>query len=75
MRRESQIASPSITRTGTRRWSVSASTSGRRERRCGTFTSAKAIPSRLSARATLPHGHSQFVGVVQRYSVATGRGR
>ncbi len=66
MRRESQIASPSITSTGTLRWSVNASTSGRRERRCGTLTSANEIPSRPSARATLPHGHSQLVGVVQR---------
>lgn len=66
MRRESQIASPSITSTGTRRWPVNASTSGRRERRCGTLTSATAMPARLSARATRPHGHSQFVGVVHR---------
>ena len=70
--RESQIACPSITSTGTRRWSVSASTSGRRERRWGTRTSWKATPSRRSARATLPHGHSQSVGVVQRYRVAIG---
>jgi hypothetical protein len=38
IRRESQIASPSMTSTGTRRWPVSASTSGRRERRWGTTT-------------------------------------
>jgi hypothetical protein len=66
IRRESQIASPSITSTGTRRCPVSASTSGRRERRWGTTTSSTATPSRFSARATLPHGHSQSVGVEQR---------
>jgi hypothetical protein len=60
------MASPSITSTGTRRCPVRASTSGRRERRWGTRTSSKRISSRVSARATLPHGHSQFVGVVQR---------
>ena len=69
IRRESQIAWPSITRTGTRRWPVSASISDRRERRCGTVTCSKASRSRASARAILPQGQSQFVGVVQRYSV------
>ena len=36
IRRESQMTSPSITSTGTRRCPLSASTSGRRERRCPT---------------------------------------
>ena len=66
IRRESQIASPSITSTGTRRCPVSATTSGRRDRRCGTTTCSNSIPSRASARATRPHGHSQLVGVEQR---------
>ena len=68
--RESQIACPSMHEHGHAAWSVSASTSGRRDRRCGTRTSSNAMPSRARARATLPHGHSQLVGVVQRYSVA-----
>jgi hypothetical protein len=66
MRRESQMASPSITSTGTRLWPVSASTSSRRERRCGKRTSSKPMPSRASARATFPHGQSQLVGAEQR---------
>jgi len=55
-----------MTSTGTRRWPVNASTSGRRERRCGTTTASAEIPSRRSARATFPHGQSQSVGVEQR---------
>ncbi len=71
MRVESQMTSPSSTSTGTRRWPLSASTSARRDRRWPTTTGANGIPSRRSARATRPHGHSQSVGVLHRYSVAT----
>ena len=54
-----------MTSTGTRRWSVSASTSSRRPRLRSTTTSVTEMPSRASALATLPQGHSQFVGVPQ----------
>jgi hypothetical protein len=56
---------------GTRRCPLRASTSSRRERRCPTTTTSTAIPSRRNARATRPHWHSQSVGVLQRYGVAT----
>ena len=66
MRLESQIASPSSISRGTRRWPLSATTSGRRLRRWGTRICSYSTPCLRSARATLPHGHSQSVGVVQR---------
>jgi hypothetical protein len=66
IRLESEITSPSRTNTGTRRCPLSASTSSRRDRRCPTTTSWTTIPSRRSARATRPQGHSQSVGVLQR---------
>lgn len=66
IRRESQITSPSMTTIGTRCCPLSASTSGRSERRCGTTTDSKATASRRSARATFPQGQSQSVGVLQR---------
>ena len=70
MRLESQIGSPPITSTGTWRWPVSASISPRSPRRKGTRTCSCSTFARRSARATVPHGHSQAVGVMQRYSVA-----
>ena len=71
IRRESQMAWLSMTSTGTRCCPVRLCTSSRRARRWGIRTCSKAIPCARSARATVPHGHSQSVGTEQRYSVAT----
>ena len=73
MRCESQIASPSITSTGTR-----PGRSARRPprgRACARARgrSSTSMPRARSSRATRPHGHSQFVGVLQRCRARSSR--